>query len=203
MSKRTLIPFLLATALGFAGCTSAPVHYYTLLAPVAPADAAASEAPYAIEVLPIGLPESLDRQALVVRQGETGVAILERERWAGPLSEEVQRALSAQLATRLHSQDLTGLAHTSGRPVLRIKVEIRRLDAWPGRQIDLDADWSVGFADAPALRTVCRSHLLQPAPGDTSGLAAAYQQVLGTLAQRIAQAAPARDGAGSVARRDC
>lgn len=196
MTKAALLPVLFVMTLGLAGCASAPVHYYTLMAPTAPVNPPSGSAPDLIEVLPVGIPEALNRQALVVRRGEAGIAILERERWAGPLDEEVRRALSAQLAARLGAQDVTGLTRVPGQSVLRVKVEIRRLDAWPGRQVDLEADWSVGFAKEPGQRTVCRSRLHRPASaGDSEALVAACQQVMGMLAQRIAEAARTHDAA--------
>ncbi len=182
-----LLPVLLAAVLGLGGCASAPVRYYTLVAPAASNGAATAS--YQIEVLPVGIPEALDRPGLVVRQGEAGVAVLDRERWAGPLGEEVRRALSARLAVLLGAQDVSGLARAPGQPVLRVKVEIRRLDAWLGQQVDMDADWSMGFASSPQQRTVCRSRLSQSAPaGDVEALATACQQLLNSLAQRIAHA---------------
>jgi len=197
-TKPALFPVLLATMLGLGGCASAPVRYYTLMAPAASNGAAT--APYQIEVLPVGIPEALDRQGLVVRQGKAGVAILDRERWVGPLDEEVRRALSARLATLLGAQDVTGLARAPSQPVLRVKVEIRRLDAWLGRQVDLDADWSVGFAGSPQQRTVCRSRLSESAPeGDGEALVTAYQQALNLLAQRIALAVQSHGGENNAA----
>jgi len=194
-SKIAWLPFLLAAAFGLTGCASAPVRYYTLMAPVA--DTSSATAPYQIELLPVGIPEALDRQALVVRQGEAGIVVLDRERWVAPLDEEVRRALSLQLAARLGAQDVTGLARAPDQPILRIKVEIRRLDAWLGQQVNLDADWSLGFAESPQRRSVCHSNISKPTPAnDSEALVKAYQQVLSTLAQQIAEAAKASNGTG-------
>ena len=185
MSKFPWRSCLLASALVLAGCSSAPVHYYTLLQPAAAAPAVA-QAGYLIEVLPVGVPEAQDRQGLVVRTGNSQVAMLDRERWAGPLADEVRAALSSQLSAKLGARDATGLAKPADAKVLRVKLDLRRLDAWLGQRVDVTADWSVGWADKPGERLVCSSKLSVPAPGDASALVEAYQQALAQLAGQIA-----------------
>ena len=73
---------VIATSLLLAACASAPLHYYTL---VAPADGAASAATAAaslpFELLPVGIPAQVDQPELVVRQGGQGMAVLGSERW--------------------------------------------------------------------------------------------------------------------------
>jgi len=184
-----------AAALGLAvlaGCSSAPVQYYTLTSP-APAEAAAvPRAAFLIDVLPVGLPEMLDRPQLVVRQGDAGVAVLDRQRWASPLGDELQAALSAQLAAQLGAPDASGLPRQPGAAVWRIKVEVRRLDAWPGRQLQLDSDWSANLAAETPVRLTCGSRIAVDAPADPAGLAEAHQAAVRQLAQQIAAAVRAR-----------
>lgn len=186
-----------AAALGLAtlaGCSSAPVQYYTLTAP-SPAPAAPAAGPRAaflIEVLPVGMPEMLDRPQMVVRQGDAGIAVLDRQRWASPLSDELQAALSAQLASQLGAPDVSGLPRPPGAAVWRIKMEVRRLDAWPGRQLLLDGDWSASLASETPVRLTCSSRIAQDAPADYAGLAEAHQAAVRQLARQIAAAVQAR-----------
>jgi len=71
--------------------------------------------------------------------------------------------------------------------VLRIKLEVRRFDAWPGRNVVLDADWSLGFADAAEnSRLLCHGWFEAPASGGTKELALAGQHAVAALATRIA-----------------
>lgn len=175
-----------------AACSSAPVQYYTLASP-APAEAAAApRAPFLIEVLPVGMPEMLDRSQLVVRQGDAGVAVLDRQRWASPLSDELQAALSAQLASQLGAPDTAGLPRQPGAAVWRIKVEVRRLDAWPGRQLLLDSDWAANLSSDTPTRLTCSSRIALDAPADPAGLAEAHQAAVRQLAQQIAAAVRGR-----------
>ncbi|QCP53651.1 membrane integrity-associated transporter subunit PqiC [Trinickia violacea] len=175
-----------ALLLGLAACASEPVHYYTLLAPSARETSPQPPADFLIDVLPVGVPSHLDQAQWVVRQGTTGVTTLDRERWASPLGDEVRSALSAELTRRLGTQDIAGLPQPSGKPVLRIKLQIRRLDAWPGERVQLDANWSLGFAgDAADSRLLCHGHFDEPANGSYAELVKAQQHAIAALTARI------------------
>lgn len=195
--KRALLAAVVPCLLLLAGCSSAPVQYYTLTAPaqspsigaaVQTAPTAAAREPLYVEVLPVGLPEMLDRAQMVVRQGDAGVTVLDRQRWASPLSDELRAALSTQLAAQLGAADAAGLPRQAGVPVWRIKVEVRRIDAWPGRQLQLDTDWSANLTSDPARRLICSSRVTLESPADYPGLAATHQSAVRHLAQQIANA---------------
>jgi len=177
---------MVALAFGLGGCASAPVHYYTLLAPPAKVATAEQPAGFLIEVLPVGVPAQLDQPQLVVRDGGSRVAVLDGERWAGTLGEELRSALSAALTQRLGTQDIAGLARPAGKPVLRIKLQVRRLDTWPGERAQLQADWSLGFADVTGSRWVCGGTFDEAAPGGYAELVQAQQRMVAALAARIA-----------------
>src|SRR5690606_22299560 len=114
-----------AAALGLAACASAPVRYYTLLAPAQAPTGPATPADFDFELMPVGIPAQVDQPQLVIRQGGQGVAPLSGERWIAPLADEVRAALAAELARTLHARDATGLPG-GDRPRLRIKVDLRR-----------------------------------------------------------------------------
>jgi uncharacterized lipoprotein YmbA len=141
-----------------------------------------------IDVLPVGVPVQIDQPQWVVRVGDNGVGVLEGERWSAPLSDELRSALSAELAHRLDTQDASGLTPSSEKPVLRIKVQVRRFDNWPGRQVELSASWSLSFADdgAPA-RLICQGQFREVALGGYAQLAKAQQRIVAALGERIAQ----------------
>lgn len=175
-----------ALLLGLAACASGPVHYYTLLAPSAYATPPQPPAGFLVDVLPVGVPSGLDQAQMVVRQGATGVTVLDGERWASPLSDEVRSALSAVLTQRLGTQDLAGLPQPSGKPVLRIKLQIRRLDVWPGDRVQLEASWSLGFAgDSADSRLSCYGHFDELANGGYTEMVKAQQHAIVALAAQI------------------
>lgn len=188
--KRLTRLCLLASLAGLSACSSAPVHYYTLLAPAVPAAESAQPSPFLIEVLPVGVPAQADQPQLVVRQGGSsgsGVAVLDGERWAGPLGDEVRAALSASLTRLLATQDVAGISRPGDKPVMRIKVQVRRFDLWSGHGAQLDADWSLGVADEPGnARLACHARLEAPTAGGYPDLVQAQQRLIAELADRIA-----------------
>ncbi|MDR0576650.1 MAG: PqiC family protein [Candidatus Accumulibacter sp.] len=187
--NRSIALFLLLAAfsLGLIACASPPVRYHTLLsAREAPATDPAPSG-FLIDVLAVGIPARLDQPQLVVREGPAGVVMPVGEHWAGPLEEELRIALSAELTARLKTRDVAGLARPAHRSVLRIKVEIRRLDAWPGQKVRLDADWSLGFADAAAdARLVSHGQFEEPVPPGYPELVLGQQRLIAALAEKIA-----------------
>lgn len=189
---RTNMPLLrfrlcaVALTLALTACDSEPVHYHTLLAPSSNNSTVAQPADFLIEVLPVGIPSNLDQAELMVRQGASGLTALNGERWASSLSEEVRNAISSELTERLGTQDIAGLSPPSGTPLIRIKLQIRRLDAWAGQRIQLDADWAISTADDTGNeRLLCHGRFEQPATGGIPALVAAEQSAIVALAARL------------------
>lgn len=203
----------LSTLALLAGCGSAPVtSYYTLTPPPMPQaqqssqtwqqpqslspqpqpqpQLAAGPTPsWWIDVMPVGLPESLDQPQLVIRQSDSAVVVLEQARWSAPLSQELRSALSTQLSRQLGTQDVAGLSVPAGREVLRIKVQMRRFEAWPGQQVHLAADWSIAQSSDPQRRVSCHTELTQPAGADVSKVVLAQQRLVASLADAVAAVA--------------
>lgn len=188
LSIRPGLAATIALIAGLTACSSAPpIRYHTLLAPAAQTIAHGEPAPFLIDVLPVGIPAQLDQPQLVVRTGDSNLALLDGERWAGPLSDELRNALSSQLTRNLNTMDIAGLPRSTDKPVLRIKLQVRRFDAWPGQRVRLDADWSLGLADETGnARLICHGQFDEPASGSYPELVQAQQRALAALADRIA-----------------
>lgn len=185
MRARKLVGSLLALAL--AACASAPMHYYTLIAPAAAGKRAAAPAPFQFELPPVRVPAQVDQPQLVVRQGGQGIAMLGGERWIAPLADEVRGALSADLAQALHTQDVTGLPAGS-EPRLRITVDLRRFDSAPGDYALIGAGWSLHALQGGGTLT-CTSQIREPVGPGYGALVQGHQRALARLAAQIAQAA--------------
>jgi uncharacterized lipoprotein YmbA len=180
-------PWIICVALsaGLFGCSAAPVHYHTLVAPAKRADRTAQRAPFVLDVQPVGIPSQLDQADLVVRRGESGIDVLDSERWASPLASELRVALSMELARRLVTYDIAGLSSSAERPVIRVNVQVRRFDAWPGKTVQLEADWRLIFADKGMEALTCSTRLARSAPPDYDGLVLAQQSMLQDFADVI------------------
>ncbi len=184
----------LVALMALAGCASAPLHYYTLM-PSAASPAPASPTGFDFQLLPVSVPVQADQPQLVVRQGGQGVVLLENERWIAPLGDEIRAAVSADLAGALGSTDVTGLPR-SNKPVLRVKLDVRRFEAVPGRYALLDAAWSVrllestgGATDSAVLS--CTQRFSEPVGAGYDAMVAGYQRALAELSRRIASDARA------------
>ncbi|MHB1056796.1 MAG: PqiC family protein [Rhodanobacter sp.] len=181
-------------ALALAACASAPLHYYTLIAPAdgaagGPIAPAAAAPPLPFELLPVGVPAQVDQPQLVVREGGQGIVPIGSERWIAPLGDEVRGALSADLARELRSQDVSGIPG-SDKPVLRIKLDLRRFDSAPGSYALIEAVWSVRLlhGDHPAV-LACTSRVSESVGPGYPALVQGHQRAIGQLAARIAAAA--------------
>jgi len=183
----------LILSLGLAACASAPLHYYTLVAPLDAQVTTSAVAPgnLPFELLPVAVPAQVDQPQLVVRQGGQGMVLLDGERWIAPLGDEVRNALSADLASEMHSQDISGLAN-GDRPRLRIKLDLRRFDSQPGGYALIEGSWSVrllhGKQDA---QLACSSRISENVASGYTALVQGHQRALAQLAQQIAGVARA------------
>jgi uncharacterized lipoprotein YmbA len=187
-----------AMVLALAACASAPLHYYTLIAPAGESASEVGSATQAgpslpFELLPVSIPAQVDQPQLVVREGGQGVALLNGERWIAPLGDEVRGALSADLARELHSQDVSGLPGND-KPVLRIKLDLRRFDSQPGNYALIEGTWSVrqlhgGHSGMQA----CTTRVSVAVGPGYAALVEGHQRAIGQLAAQIASVARALD----------
>ena len=100
--RRQAVAAMLAAAAALGGCgTSPPVQLYHLRSePPLPTPAAAGAEVWQL-MLPVRLPDYLDREALLLPQGETGLLALSGHRWAESLRDAVPRVLRQDLGALL------------------------------------------------------------------------------------------------------
>lgn len=152
MRRRLCSPPLLAGALSMAlaGCvgSSRPSRFYTL-APSAPHQAASTTGTDAmLAVVPVEIPDYVDRRQIVTRAGSNEVVLAEFDRWAGSLQEEITRSLVAVLADRLSSRNVAVSASRSAEAVsaastYRAAVTISRFDGVLGQSVVLCGRWAL------------------------------------------------------------
>ena len=122
-----------ALALSFvlmvSGCASAPTRYYTLVGPDHP-DTALNTQGALIVLDSVTIPQLVNRMQLVVEESDARVRILEHERWAAPLREQIISALIADLRTELETQNVIDAAQFDGRvQALHLRIDIERFAA--------------------------------------------------------------------------
>jgi uncharacterized protein len=173
------------------GCTSAPVRYYTLAAPP-DKTSPASEATLTIDVRVVHTPPQLNRAELMVRTTPTEVTLLENERWASPVNDEIKEALRLQLQRRLDRR--TGLHPAFAK--LTLDVDVQRLEAEFERYALIEASWSAtlsatgersaaGHPSDGERVTTCTFQVYEKIDAGYAGIVEGYQREIGALADAI------------------
>ena len=167
------------------GCTSAPVRYYTLTPPP-DKTVPASKTSLAIDVRGVHIPPPLNRVELLVRTGPTEVTILENERWASPVNEEIKAALRLELQRRLDR--LSGLRPAFTK--LTLDVDVQQLEAELGQYALLQASWSATVSAADprsggARVTACIFQAEEKIRSGYAEIVGGYQREIAALAESI------------------
>jgi uncharacterized protein len=167
------------------GCTSAPVRYYTL-APPPDRTLPASETTLPIDVRVVHTPPQLNRSELMVRTGPTEVTLLENERWASPVNDEIKDAVRLELQRRLDR--MTGLRSDFTR--LTLDIDVQHLEAELGRYALLEASWSAtlsatGQRSNEARATSCTFQAEEKIRTGYAGIVEGYQREIAALADAI------------------
>ena len=173
--------------LAFAACgTPPPTHFHSLM----PTDIAARPgAPAASGVVvrlePIRVPAQVDQPQWLVQLSDDSMAVLEQERWASPLREELQQALMEELIVGQGAID----ARTQPAPtaVARVAIDVRRFDSLPGREARIQGSWTITGSDARNASR-CEWLIREAAPGSFTALAAAHRRAVSRLGAAIGQA---------------
>jgi uncharacterized protein len=167
------------------GCTSAPVRYYTLTPPPDKTVPASKTSP-AIDVRVVRIPPLLKRAELMVRTGPTEVTILENERWASPVNDEIKAALRLELQRRLGR--LSEL-----RPdfiKLTLDLDVQQLEAELGQYALLQASWSATLSATDprtggARVTACTFQAEEKIRSGYAEIVEGYQREIAALAEAI------------------
>ena len=182
---------LLAFALLPAGCASSPPHRFYRLLLEAPGKAGPGG-----QVLPplwelatsLPLPEYLERDTLMVADGDLRLVLLAGDRWAEPLRDSLPRILRHDLAT-LRGADRVWAAPTPpGVAIDRVlQMSLSALHADVQRhELVLDATWQL--LDPHSLLPPLQGRIALQVPladATASAIVAAHRQALWQLAQRL------------------
>ena len=179
-SMRAALPAVLLLG----ACAAAPDRFYAL----SPSPPAAQPAhPTAHLRLDVTVPSLIDRPEMVVATSQNGILILEHERWAAPVSDQVAEVLARDIENE-RSDLLVGDRRfdQASTPTVSLKVDIVRMGAQRGGQAVLEAHWRI--VDAGAGEDQLGAAVLS-APVGADGYAAiaqAYSRLLGELAEKLA-----------------
>ncbi|HET9653456.1 MAG TPA: PqiC family protein [Usitatibacter sp.] len=179
--------FVVAATLTACGGTPVRESFYTLSSPGTGA-AAQSTGP-SLFVGPVSVPESVDRQQMVLRTGANQVEISDQYLWAEPLKSAIPRVIAETLSRELGTPRVLTSRSGAALPVdYRVAVEIQRFDSSLDEGATVDALWTVTATKGGARRTG-RTRVTEPvASHDPAALAAAHSRALDRVGRDIAAA---------------
>ena len=128
-----------------AACRSDPIQFHTLTPTQVGNHSTTTVGVIQIET--ISLPPQVDRAQIVIREGNSTLAILESHWWGATLVEELRSALADQLSN----------SPVKGK--YSVRVDVQRFDSVPGQYALMDVIWR--------LRSAC---LLYTSPSPRDGL---------------------------------
>lgn len=162
---------LIATLALLAACRSDPIQFHTLT----PAQLSSPGSTTDIRIESLIVPPQVDRPQIVVREGNTGMAILETQWWGASLVDELRSALLDQMV------------NSNPQRKLSVRLEVQRFDSIPGQYGLLDVKWRL--RNGEEILMTCRSTLQTPSGPSIDELVAAQQNNVKRLAALISQAA--------------
>lgn len=181
----------MAAALALAACsTSPPTRLLQLRAePPGLVPAPPAEGLPVWQIGPLQLPAYLDRDALLLPEGRSGLQAVPGQRWAEPLRDAIPRLLLADLARlRGPASVFAGPLPPGLKAERQLRVELLRLDAEPdGGAVQLLARWWLQDPSGQQPPLVRSTTLRAESPSASADdLAATHRALLWQLAGQIA-----------------
>jgi uncharacterized protein len=182
-----------------AACTSAPVHFHTLVAASVDANGAPpSSVAYSVNIEAVKVPAQVDRIEMVVRQNNGEIAVLNTEFWIAALPDELQSAMSGEIHRQLSLADAMG--SPGGPQEISIRVVVERFESAPSRYALIDASWELRTGTtAHPVRLRCASHVYQSVGNGYIALERGQQLAVAMIGDQIATAVRGLNAANSTA----
>lgn len=187
MRHLAVIAIVGAAAALSAGCgSSPPARFYTLSANATPATLAST---LFIAVGPVTVPSVVDRPEFVVTTSPNELKMDEFNRWAGPLQDNLSRAIAENLVAILGTPRVIVFPQAlASDPEYRVAVEVRTFESVPGNSAAIDAVWTIRRAKDGKTQTGRTSVREKVADTSYEALAGAHSQAVVRLSRDIAEA---------------
>jgi hypothetical protein len=185
----TFITFLLAGC----GSSSQRVEFYTLnplTGMQAEANTPATDQELSIGIGPVEIPEILDRPQIVTRSGPNKLNIDEFHRWAGRMDESLGQVLAENISLLLGTDQVAVYPwQTDFKPRYRVALKIRYFEGQWGKDVLLEAIWSVSNQQSQQTHTVRKSVINESlsTEADYEVLVAAHSRAIAQLSREIVQ----------------
>ncbi len=166
-------------------CASKPDRFYTLT--TLPETGRGAPRPPAIHVLlNVTVPSLVDRAEIVINTPNNGVLILDHERWAEALADQVSQTLARDIEQRRGDLLIGDRGFDrAASPTVTMKVDIVRMFAQLPGHVSIEAHWRI--VDASAGMDELGSAVFEAPSGEGyASVARGYSQTLSALADALA-----------------
>jgi uncharacterized lipoprotein YmbA len=142
----------------------------------------------ALEIMPVQLPELLERPQIVLLKAPGSHSLSENHRWGNTLEKDMQRVLAENLSVLLGSESVVLYPQgEKARARYQIALDVAQCDGTPGGTLQFQATWTVTSITTGQVVLLRRVSLLEPVPAEgVEGLVSAHSKVLGILSRSIA-----------------
>ncbi|MCH4090101.1 PqiC family protein [Acetobacter sp.] len=191
-SRAVLGGMLLAVAsVTLTACSSSDPSLYTLqpvtsAAPTVPSFSGVA-VPALVEIRKPTIPETLDRDRVVLSDSGYRLDVSKSDAWSAPLADQIPHVLANDLRHRLPGTSFFVQDDaTSAEPQAFVELVVTRFSRDTSGNAVMDAQVSVHRAESDALKTNRSIHLVMPAAAGTEGMVSALSTLLGQAADQIA-----------------
>lgn len=184
-----------AACVAFAGCSGPgePMRRYVIdsTEPRSGVRQVSAQQGPVVAVAPVALPEYLNQNGIVTRNSRNEITRAESHVWAGPLSEEIARAVAENLSAMLQTDRVTLGESRRAIPIdYTVDIDIVQFEhVESSNTVDLVARWIVFRGDERNVLVMRRSSFRKPLSGtEYHDMAAAMSEALAGLSDEIASA---------------
>jgi uncharacterized protein len=148
-------------------------------------------------LLHVAIPSLIDRPQMVLST-TNGVALLEHQRWAAPLGEQISHVLGQNIESR--RPDVLVTDHEIAHPAMtlvRMQIDVVQVTASQGARVTMETRWQVVNV-ATGQSSLGREVFSAPDPAaDYAAVAKGISTCLGMLSDRLVQELPKLGSAAS------
>ncbi|EEA03114.1 protein of unknown function DUF330 [Burkholderia sp. H160] len=170
-----------------AACASPATRFYTLGTDARSTITGSTGSPsFRIDVRPVKVPAAVARSQLVVQDSATQVKVLEQDRWASSLPDEIHDALIAGVSQQAGVPAANTVARDGNSPVYEVDVSFQRFESWPGSHVLIDVVWNVRTS-AGAGTLTCHSVVSEQVSDGYQAIVDGHRHAISAVAEQIAE----------------